>query len=1108
MSDADPLSIELKELVRQQKVVALIGSGVSLNSTDLALSWDQLIESAIEWCETVGVDKPWCDGVRQQLRVSFPDFRLSAAQLAHRKLEETGELGVWLRSVFENWVLKDTSVILALAQLNVPLVTTNYDDLIERVVVGLQSITWKDRHGLTRFLRGEGPSVLHLHGYWKDPQSVVLGIRSYTELTISEHAQQCLKALGLTKSFLLVGCGDAGLSDPNLGSFFDWLAAFEKAAAVEHRHYRLVRRGEYVAPRGRLFPLVYGDAFTDLPRFLAGLAPTPTAAYVRRSLPVPIDSYLRSLEHETARLKLLGLGRGLQIEMAIEEAFVPLRTMLAGSFEQRPADGLHDGRTPGEQSLELAEVFRTAARLGQRGIILLGEPGSGKTTGARQIAWRLASGHSRPEELALPADTVPVLLSLRNLRREMLAGPTGLRTFLIDETRSATAGTQVQSPGLDLWNRQTGALLWILDGLDEVVDPAARKLVAGSVRDTLDTRPNDWFLVTSRFQGYFLEGASLGPRFVEFHVEPLDNKQIDQFVRSWFRVAYGELLRAHPEEVADKAKVVSDQLLNILQLPSSQLGHIRELCANPLLLTILCIFFHEEQKLPTNRAELYAQCVRVLLEFWRRAPFRPEVGAESNSFDGETARAVLARLAWWLHQEVNRTGAPLEEFATEATRGLSQVAPSSGLGHDGSAFVERMRDVIGILAMGGEGDGRCGFLHLTFQEYLAAEYAAREGLASELATRAADSWWREVALLSLRRSRSFCEAFFREMLAIGTAERYPDLAERYLSEASYFASQPFVDELRQERSPQRIAAVLRLLRDRSDQVPELHELCIHLARSPDAEVRGFSSEILARSGYPLPAVASKPLDVQVDECTGITFVLIPVGEFIMGSESGHRNERPVRLVRIDKPFLLSKYPVTNAQFARYLDETGNKAKMPAFWDHRRFNQPEQPVVGISWWEAIAYCEWANGRLPTEEEWEFTCRAGSKTECCFGASDADLLREYAWFEENSDHQTQPVGAKKPNAWGLHDMYGNVWEWCDGMFGARGDRLCSLLPQRRYHRAVIRGGSWASPAEYCRSACRNEHDPTARTTFLGFRVVLQPPWDPPQDCPDPAIEVFHT
>ncbi|HND56413.1 MAG TPA: hypothetical protein PLV92_28540, partial [Pirellulaceae bacterium] len=352
-------------------------------------------------------------------------------------------------------------------------------------------------------------------------------------------------------------------------------------------------------------------------------------------------------------------------------------------------------------------------------------------------------------------------------------------------------------PGAALWNGQAGGLLWILDGLDEVVDAAARRRVADWLRAAVNQRPRDWFIVTCRFQGYFRDGVPLGPQFAEFHVRPLDERQIEQFVRAWFGAAYGKLLGPGLTASA-QAQSDSDQLLGILALPAYQLGHVRELCTNPLLLTILCIVFHEGRKLPTGRAELYSHCVRVFLEYWRRDLYSTnlgELGTKLQPYDAEAAQSVLARMAWWLHQEEQRTTAPLSDLAAEAARGLASVSPSSGLGHDGAAFVERMRAETGILALGGEGSGTCGFLHLSFQEYLAADHAARENFARELASRASESWWREVALLSLRRSRAYCEAFFREMLAAGIAEQHPDLAERCLHEALYFEAGPFLDEL-------------------------------------------------------------------------------------------------------------------------------------------------------------------------------------------------------------------------------------------------------------------------------------------------------------------------
>ena len=179
---------------------------------------------------------------------------------------------------------------------------------------------------------------------------------------------------------------------------------------------------------------------------------------------------------------------------------------------------------------------------------------------------------------------------------------------------------------------------------------------------------------------------------------------------------------------------------------------------------------------------------------------------------------------------------------------------------------------------------------------------------------------------------------------------------------------------------------------------------------------------------------------------------------------------------ISRGLWLGKYPVTNADYKRFLQSTKD-SKKPEYWNDPRFNQPGQPVVGVSWDEAEAFCTWVGGRLPTEAEWEYACRAGTSTEYSFG-NDESKLGEYGWFEENSKGQTQPVGSKKPNPWGLFDMHGNVWEWCE-------DRYCSA---EYGSDRVIRGGGWFSSAWYCRSAYRLTSATSDRFNYLGFRVSL--------------------
>jgi formylglycine-generating enzyme required for sulfatase activity len=165
----------------------------------------------------------------------------------------------------------------------------------------------------------------------------------------------------------------------------------------------------------------------------------------------------------------------------------------------------------------------------------------------------------------------------------------------------------------------------------------------------------------------------------------------------------------------------------------------------------------------------------------------------------------------------------------------------------------------------------------------------------------------------------------------------------------------------------------------------------------------------------------------------------------------------------------------------------------------RFKGPKNPVEMVSWNECQQFIEKLNNsvrdrpgefRLPTEAEWEYACRAGSTTCWCFGGEES-RLGEYAWYRSNSGYTTHPVGGKKPNAWGLHDMHGNVWEWCaDWKSDYTAKEVTDPTGPSEGAYRVLRGGGRSDFAGGCVSANRNGHAPVLTDDYVGLRVSLVP------------------
>ena len=256
----------------------------------------------------------------------------------------------------------------------------------------------------------------------------------------------------------------------------------------------------------------------------------------------------------------------------------------------------------------------------------------------------------------------------------------------------------------------------------------------------------------------------------------------------------------------------------------------------------------------------------------------------------------------------------------------------------------------------------------------------------------------------------------------------------------------------------------------------------------------------------------------------------------MGSNNGDSDEKPIHTVTVSD-FYIGKYEVTFEEFKTFIEATGYKTdaekeggswmwtgskwekKSGVTWrddeegNRRNSTDNNKPVIHVSWYDAVAYCNWlseqegleksyningddvtmnwnANGyRLPTEAEWEYAARGGNQSQG-YKYSGSDNIDEVGWYWSNSGNKTHPVGTKQPNEFGIYDMTGNVWEWCNDWYSSSYySQSLSNNPQGPSSGSyrVYRGGSWNYSPSYCRVANRDYDNPSDRYNVIGFRVA---------------------
>ena len=776
-------------------------------------------------------------------------------------------------------------------------------------------------------------------------------------------------------------------------------------------------------------------------------------------------------------------------------------------------------------------------------LVLLGDPGSGKSTFVNYVTTCLANARlqGNGEWLARLNDwphgpLLPVLVRARDLARTFGVGKApGTAHALLSHIEQELAYWNLTDylPGLQKTLHESGALL-LLDGLDEV--PAVeqfREQIRRIVEDFAGTFPRCRILVTCRTYAY--ERQIQG--FVSANLQPFSQEQITRFVESWYaEIAASQGLRR--DDAQGKAELLKQAIFRSVQL--------EELARNPMLLTLIASLHTWRGILPEERGELYADAVDLLLDRWES----PKIARDSTGL----SVAIQPSLAEWLKVDRYAVRAALNQLAFEAHRNQYQLAGTADIAEDQlisrlmSAalnpdvnpvrLVEYLRDRTGLLVQ--KGAKVYTFPHRTFQEYLAAGYVVDQDYPDFLVNlvRSDPDRWREITLLAASRAaRGSSFAVWALVEALCPTDQLESETDWMLLVIAAEILVEVKSSLREQHRGKQQRIQFLLIRLLVEGRLNIHE-------------RTRAGELLAVLGDPRPGVGL------VDGLPDVAFVQVPAGPCFIGSavddKDAYDDERPQHIVNLPA-FLISRYPITNAQYYAFVADGGydnlqywssdgwtwrtgmsevDSLSEPVVMRGQplpldpRLRIPTRPTVGLSWYEATAYCRWlteklrSSGklrsseqvRLPTEAEWEKAARGGvdiPKHLLAHPVTETSLLqnsspmRRLPWgdqmdpercnFIETGIGATTVVGTFPAGSspYGVEDMAGNVWEWTNSAvahFPYRPDdgREDPGIDKPR----IVRGGSWRSYSTQVRAASRAGLVAGDRRDDVGFRVVVSP------------------
>jgi len=775
------------------------------------------------------------------------------------------------------------------------------------------------------------------------------------------------------------------------------------------------------------------------------------------------------------------------------------------------------GRENDIQALPLWDAIRVTPRA-----VVLGDPGAGKSTFVRKLLGLQAAVMLKQCD-PLPSfadDLLPVLIVLRELvvdldwealeklsaakqKKELLAH---IHQHLEHDLKRTSAEASIELIQQAL---ASGKVLLVLDGLDEVPQnqrKAVRQLVSALLTEYQVGR----LVITCRIRSY--TGSAVFENLQTFTIRPFDRKKIQGFVTAW----YGT--QAQMGHVAERDK--DSRAKDLIQAAISD--NLREISSNPMMLTSMAIIHQKEIGLPKERVRLYKLVVDVLLRRWQKykvgekqlAP-SPELAA--FMLDEIRLLNVMERLAYEAHQagRGEKENADLPRMRALEILEQKEYMQSLRLAEE---FLDYVDQRAGLLKGNGgelERPTSYSFPHRTFQEYLAGCYMVRDRNPwREYYGRAAEGdHWSLAAQLGAeelyfnRRAKHTVMDLAYQLIP---AELKTEQDARAALWSAQVANITDVDEIKTDtETPNGGEKYLASLPIR---------ILPLLSGSLTPIERAEAGRILAQVGDPREEVMT---------IAKLTFCRIPAGEFMMGEgKEQHKVTLP--------EYFISQYPITNAQFDAFVKAEGYKqekywgeAKQNGYWSEEgikgRFDEeprqapdnngipftlPNHPVVGVTWYEALAFTRWLNEQIQHagqfhifkenalatfSKEWQVTLPNEAEWEKA--ARDTDG-RKYPWGEEFNLNfaNTSETGIKTTSAvgcfpqgaspYGLQDASGNVWEWM------RNDYDSGKVDFQSKETKGLRGGSFFFRSVFARCACRDGNSPGGRYWFFGFRVVVSP------------------